>query len=78
MSKTKFEAFAILSVGLISVPCLYYCLCLYYQAPVYNPKYAWPQLTDLWKTVVSGLFFLAAKKAIVLVAVDPTRKICKD
>jgi len=47
-------------VGLGCLPYLYATMKLYFVAQAYKPEYEWPQLTELWKTVVSGIGFLLA------------------
>jgi hypothetical protein len=65
-------------LGVITIPYLYYTLKLYSLGRAERPEYPWPHLSELWKTVVSGLGFFLAKKAIVWLTIDWNRRICKD
>jgi len=51
-------------------PHLYYSFSLYDQAQKYKPSYPWPQITELWKAVVSGVIFIVLKKGIIKYSYD--------
>lgn len=51
--------------GSLILPHIYYSACLYKEAQAFDPSYPWPQITELWKALVSGVFFLTAKAWVV-------------
>jgi len=60
------------------IPFLYMSFKLKFDAQARRPDFNWPSLTELWKAVVSGLFFILAKKLVIKLTYNFNAPICKD
>ena len=59
-------------------PHMYYSFTLLMEAQAYKPDYPWPQVSELWKAVVSGIVFIVIKKAIIKYAYDFNKPFIKN
>jgi len=71
-------AIAAVVLSIIVIPFMYYSLSMYFLARKIRPDYEWPELSELWKTAVSGVIFILLKKFTIYATYDLNKRICKD
>ena len=51
--------------GSLLITHAYYSASMYNVAQAVDPSFPWPQITELWKTVVSAFVFFGTKKLVI-------------
>ena len=69
---------AIIVLSIIVVPFMYYSFGMYFQARAHRPDYEWPELSELWKAVVSGVLIIAYKSCVIKLFYPFNRTIAKN